>query len=188
MENKNTYIQFKIPTNEYKSKSDSFVKRNIKKRIIGILLITIILSGCDKKNTDFQREATIFNGITLMKIENFNGTILKKENFLIYKYVSQEDSSKTISVKFDKSSERLFFGTEEYQKVKGRKINEQNLSEDTFDFFDLENSYADATGPILFNTEYGLLAINNVFGPTIIFLKNKEDAEIKKRILKELRE
>ena len=148
----------------------------------------LILSGCDKNKTDFQREASIFNGITLKQTENFDGIILKKENVSIYKYRSQQDSSKTIVLKFDKTSERLFFGMDEYQKMSGRKINELELSSDNFDFFELENPYTDGTGPILFNQEYGLLAINNVFGPTIIFLTNKVDKEIRKRILIELHE
>ena len=157
------------------------------KRTIGFLSLILILSGCDKNETDFQREASIFNGTTLRKIENFEGTIKKKGNSLIYKYVSQQDSSKTIEVKFNKASGQLFFGMDEYQKVIDRKVIEQDLSSDNFDFFDLENSYPDATGPILFNEKYGLLAIYNVYGPTIILLKNKQDKEIRKRILNELK-
>lgn len=158
------------------------------KRLIGFLLIILFSSSCDKNKSNFQREASIFNGTTLRKIENFNGTITKKENSLIYKYVSQQDSSKTIVVKFDKISKKLYFGMDEYQKGSNRKINEQYLSSDNFDFFDLDNSYPDATGPILFNEEYGLLAIYNVYGPTIILLKNKKDSEIVSRILKMLNE
>ena len=158
------------------------------KRIIGFLSIILILSGCDKNETDFQREASIFNGTTLRKTENFDGTIIKKGNSLIYKYVSQQDSSKTIAIKFDKNSGKLYFGTEEYEKVSGLKITEQDLSSNNFDFFNLKNPYADATGPILFNQDYGLLAINNEFGPTIILLKNKEDKETRERILSELHE
>jgi len=39
----------------------------------------------------------------------------------------------------------------------------------------LENPVTDGTGPILFNSKYGILAINNVFGPTIIFLDKKDN-------------
>ncbi len=157
-------------------------------RLIGFLFIILILSSCDENKPEFQRAASIFNGITFRKTENFDGTIIKKENSIIFKYVSQQDSSKTIEVKFDKNSEKLFFGIDEYQKISERKINEQDLSTLNFDFFELENPYTDGTGPIVFNQEYGLLAINNVFGPTIILLKNKEDKEIEKRILKKLNE
>jgi len=157
-------------------------------RLIGFLFIILILSSCDEKKTAFQREASIFNGTTLRITENFNAQIIKKENSLIYKYVSQQDSSKTIDIKFDKTSGKLFFGMDEYQKVSERKINEHNLSSDNFDFFNLENSYPDATGPILFNEKYGLLAIYNVNGPTIILLKNIEDKEIANRILRKLNE
>ena len=158
------------------------------KKIIGFLLIILILSACDENETNFQREASIFNGLTLMKTENFDGIIAKKGDSLIYKYVSQIDSSKTIEVKFDKISERLFFGMNNYQKVNERKINEQVLSSNNFDFFEIENPYADATGPIVFNQKYGLLAINNSYGPTIIFLKNKNGSKIGNRILNKLNE
>ena len=51
----------------------------------------------------------------------------------------------------------------------------------------MENPVTDGTGPILFNEKYGLLAINNVFGPTIIFLE-KIDKKLTEQIIDKLRE
>ena len=46
---KTTYIQFKVPKNEHKPKPDGFIKRNVKKGIIGILTSII-----PKANPDFE--------------------------------------------------------------------------------------------------------------------------------------
>jgi len=149
-------------------------------------IIVLILSGCNEKNKSFQRKASIFNGITLLKTEKFDGTISKKENYFIYKYISQQDSSKTISVKFNKVSNDLYFGSEEFGRKNKRVFTEPNLSKNDFALYDLKDPYPDGTGPILFNQEYGLLAIYNTFGPTIIFLSDKEDKNLKERVLKVL--
>lgn len=44
-----------------------------------------------------------------------------------------------------------------------------------FDYYETLDYADDATGPILFSEKYGLLAINNVYGPTIIFLDKRND-------------
>ena len=48
----------------------------------------------------------------------------------------------------------------------------------------MENYVDDGTGPILFNPKYGLLAINNVYGPTIVFLNKKNNILIEQIINK----
>lgn len=155
------------------------------KKII-LFLILLSLSGCDENVKSFQRKASIFNGETLIKTEKFEGTISKKDNFFIYKYTSQQDSSKIISIKFDKTSNDLYFGLEEFGRTNERVFVEKALSKNDFVLYDLKDPYPDGTGPILFNQEYGLLAIYNTLGPAIIFLSNKKDKNLEYRILNEL--
>ncbi|WP_408040220.1 hypothetical protein [Tenacibaculum amylolyticum] len=56
-----------------------------------------------------------------------------------------------------------------------------------FEFYELANPVSDGTGPILFNSDYGLLAINNVYGPTLIFLDKKHN-KLTEQILTKLNE
>jgi hypothetical protein len=156
-----------------------------------IYLICLLIFGfisCDNSDKNLQREAFIYNGMTFKKTESFVGTLIEKENNLIYNYVSKSDSTKNISVEFNKNTNQLHFGSNEYIILNQNSFSEQSLSQNEFDYYYSRESYADATGPILFNSEYGLLAINNVFGPTIIFLNKNSSDNLQRKILTDLTE
>lgn len=151
-----------------------------------IFIIFFVISCVNKK--DSLREVSIYYGSELNKTETFKRSVSKNKNLLIYRYESQKDSSKVITIRYDKSSKELMSMTDNFIKTKGQNIKEQSISNEEFSFFISKNSNADSTGPIIFNQDYGLLAINNSFGPTIIFLRNKKDKEIRNRIFKKLTE
>ena len=99
----------------------------------------------------------------------------KKGDTLNYKYINEIDSTKIINIKKIENSDFLFFGFEKFTNSNRKSFQNQKLNNLEFEYYDLENPVIDGTGPILFNSEYGLLAINNVFGPTIIFLEKKDN-------------
>ena len=130
--------------------------------------------------------ATIFFG-SEPKNEKFNLTFNKTDNSLNYKYVNQIDTSKTILIRKIIQSDSLLFGFEKFLKTDKESYRNKKLNDLGFEFYELENPITDGTGPILFNSDYGLLAINNVYGPTLIFL-DKEDNELTEQILTALNE
>ena len=130
--------------------------------------------------------ATIFFG-SKPKNEKFNLTFNKTDKSLNYKYVSQIDTTKIILIKKLTDSNSLLFGHEKFIKTDKKPFRNNNLHDLEFDFYNLENPVTDGTGPILFNSKYGLLAINNCFGPTIIFLEEKNH-NLTERIFAKLNE
>ena len=152
------------------------------KRTIIFILAAIFFSNCSTSsdNRTFERTAVIYNGFEYKREERFTANVGSKEN-LTYKYVSQSNSTKTVNIKVGKDFQ-LYFGTDEYILSDRPGLKAESLSEDLFNYYDLKDPVTDGTGPILFNQDYGLLGINNVFGPTIIFL-NDENLEMKNRIL-----
>ncbi|WP_146105155.1 hypothetical protein [Nonlabens arenilitoris] len=118
--------------------------------------------------------ATIFFG-SESKNEKFNLTFNKTKNSLNYKYVNQIDTSKTIFIKKIIQSDSLLFGFDKFVKTSKKPFTNDELQGLEFDYYDTLDYADDATGPILFSEKYGLLAINNVYGPTIIFLDKKND-------------
>lgn len=151
-----------------------------------ILILFIFLSSCVDKESKrtFERTAVIYNGLEEKKVEKFNVIATKREN-LVYKYVSQIDSTKIININFDKNSQELFFGSKRFIRSKRFNYSEKKLVSDLFYYYYSSEPSVDETGPLLFNEEYGLLAIYNVYGPTIIFL-NDETLDLKKIVLDSL--
>lgn len=157
------------------------------KKLLGLLVILFII-GCDTSENEFLREGLTYYGTELKKSESFTGTVLKKENLLIYKYKSQKDTSKVITIRYDIRSKKLLSLTDKFIVDNRPSLNQQNFYNQEFDIYISENPSEDATSPIIFNREYGLIGIYNSFGPTIIFLKNKNDTINRNLIFQKLNE
>ncbi|MEP0213903.1 MAG: hypothetical protein ABJD66_11845 [Cellulophaga sp.] len=158
------------------------------RNLLTYILTFAICFGCSEKDTEWNSEknATIFFG-SEPKNEKFTLTFNKTDKSLNYKYVNQIDTSKTISIRKSTDSDSLLFGFEKFIKTNKKPFRNKKLNDLEFDYYDLENPVTDGTGPILFNSKYGLLAINNVFGPTIIFL-DKKDNTLTEKIIDKLNE
>lgn len=118
--------------------------------------------------------ATIFFGVE-PKNEKFNLTFKKTENTLNFNYVNQIDTTKTIAINKIIDADTLLFGFDKFIKTSKKPFTNDELQGLEFDYYETLDYADDATGPILFSEKYGLLAINNVYGPTIIFLDKKND-------------
>ncbi|MCL8009565.1 hypothetical protein [Gelidibacter japonicus] len=140
-------------------------------------ILTIFISlSCSEKNPEWkaEREASIhFGGEP--KNENFVLSFHRKGDTLIYNYVGKIDSTKTINIQKVENSNILFFGFGKFIESNRKSFRNQKLKDLEFKYYHLENPGTHGTGPILFNSEYGLLAINNVYGPTIVFLEVKDN-------------
>ncbi len=158
------------------------------RKLFTYILVIFICFSCSEKNTEWTstRNSTIFFGSEPKK-EEFKLTFNKTDKSLNYKYVSQIDTSKTIFIKQLADSDTLLFGHEKFIKTDKKPFRDNKFHDIEFDFYDLENPVTDGTGPVLFNSKYGLLAINNIYGPTIIFLEEKDDA-LTEQIIAELNE
>lgn len=147
-----------------------------------------ICFGCSEKNSEWsiEKNATIFFG-SEPKNEKFTLTFTEKGKSLNYKYVNRVDTTKTITIRKIRNSDSLFFGFDKFIKSNKRPFKNEELQGLEFEFYDTSDYADDATGPILFNSKYGLLAINNVFGPTIIFMDEKNE-NLAENILKKINE
>ncbi|MBT9188804.1 hypothetical protein [Zobellia russellii] len=94
---------------------------------------------------------------------------------------------KTLIIEKIIDTDTLLFGFEKFIRTGQIPFVEDELQSLEFEFYHKENYADDGTGPILFNPKYGLLAINNVFGPTIIFLDKRNDS-LTKEIINKLNE
>ncbi|WP_157811890.1 hypothetical protein [Tenacibaculum sp. SZ-18] len=146
------------------------------RNLLTYILIFTICFGCSDKNSEWKSkmDATIFFGAE-PKNEKFNLTFKKTGNKLNFKYVNQIDTTKTIAINKIIDTDTLLFGFDKFVKTSKKPFTNDELQGLEFDYYDTLDYADDATGPILFSEKYGLLAINNVYGPTIIFLDKKND-------------
>jgi len=154
------------------------------KKIFAFILTFTICFGCTEKKSEIN--ASIFFG-TDPKNEKFNLTFNKTEKSLNYKYINQIDTTKTISIRKIINSDSLRFGYQKFLKTDRKSFRNEKLNDLEFEFYEMVKPVTDGTGPILFNSHYGLLAIKNGLGPTIIFLDNK-DITLAQQIIDNLNE
>jgi len=156
------------------------------RKVTYFILVFFICSNCSEEKTEWktEREVSIHFG-GKPKDEKFNLSFKKKEDLLTYNYVSQIDTTKNINITIRKDLDSLFFNFDKFLIFDKEPFHNEKLNDFEFNYSIQEDSMTDGTGPILFNVEYGLLAINNVFGPTLIFLEKKDD-DLIKLILSEL--
>ncbi|RZS93933.1 hypothetical protein [Aquimarina brevivitae] len=151
------------------------------------ILISTICFGCTDNNSNWSSEkfATIFYG-SKIKNEKFRLTFTKTDRSQKYTYVNLIDTTKTFSIKKIMDSNTIFFGFEKFIKTNTKSFKDNKLNSIEFDYYHLEDPVTDGTGPILFNSSYGLLAIKNIFGPTVILLDSK-DHNLAERIIDKLK-
>ena len=153
------------------------------KKFIIIILAVVFFSNCSNRSDKrtFERTAVIYNGFEEKRNEKFTANVDNRH----YNYVSKTDTAKTVNVRMGEDSQ-FYFGPDKFILSDRTGLKAENLSDNPFNYYDLEDPIVDGTGPILFNEDYGLLAIYNVFGPTIIFL-NDDTLELRNQILDSIR-
>ncbi|PCE63481.1 hypothetical protein [Sediminicola luteus] len=87
-----------------------------------------------------------------------------------FSYEFSENPKLNMLFEYNSNSETLKFGFDEYKAVKGSEIMIEEISGLPFKKYDLTEPIIDGTGPILFNSEYGVLAIGNVLAPDFVYL------------------
>lgn len=151
--------------------------------IFGILILTTCCKSIEiKKNSEFERYVSIFNEAK-SKQEKFTGKISKSDNLYLFEYRTNKDSLRSLKFDFNKKTNQLFFNRAEFYKISEKKYTFEDKS------FEYYKHKTWNEGLILFNEKYGVLAISNLYGPSLIFLHKKErNLNTEKLILKILNE
>ena len=151
------------------------------KKLSHILIPVLILIsplGCGevvKTYYESRTESLVFSD---KNVKN-DKCVLKREvhkHFIIYQYDCEVDSKSNLEFHFSIQSNLLTIGNTEF-KSESSTITFDEFSEFPFKKYQRVEQKVDATGPIIFNEEYGVLAILNVYGPDSIFLPKNLDLE-----------
>ena len=103
------------------------------------------------------------------------------DSIITYNYISETDLSRSLKVDYNLNTEILTFdlGTEYgIDKFKVLSDSEGN----SFDSYKMMDAMIDGVEPILFNKDYGILALTSVLNPSVFFVSKKDDVLLVKQI------
>jgi len=110
----------------------------------------------------------------------------ERDSTITYRFVNPKDTLVNyILAQFVKHEKSLYIIGDRHQIIESKKYFNKNLSEFPFDLYDLVESYDDANGAFLFNTDYGVLN-SEVWsaGRQIFYMPNESKVDIEKELLR----
>ncbi|SMP26534.1 hypothetical protein SAMN06265375_1092 [Muriicola jejuensis] len=98
-----------------------------------------------------------------------------KDSLLKYNYENITDSSKNMTFSYDAKNELLLFAGDKYEILRKDKLHIPQLKNYFFSFYNNSSSAMDITDPIIFDKDYGVLAIGNSMAPNFIYLEDDDE-------------
>jgi len=113
---------------------------------------------------------TVFEFDSLLNKSDYELTVRERDSAVIYDYRNKTDSTKNISFRYLKYSDRLFAGSSEFNKIEADRYPEIA----NFDFYGSDPGIADGMGPVIFNKKYGILGFDSM-GTNYYFTTDKTE-------------
>ncbi|KXX70982.1 hypothetical protein AVL50_10270 [Flammeovirga sp. SJP92] len=106
----------------------------------------------------------------------------------VYQYVNLEDKKWNMTFKYNKSTKVLSFVLSDFELKEKDKYFDPSLSSMKFDLYTLSQPVIDGHGPLLFNTDYGILKLDNGMWTSFIYLRESDTTNKVQQILTIVRE
>ncbi|GLB54122.1 hypothetical protein NBRC110019_31630 [Neptunitalea chrysea] len=134
-----------------------------------------MLSACNPSKTPkkYKRVTYVFVVKDAKKL-HYEFTKAPIEGMVQYKYSCKEFADRGISFTYSKEQESIIWLGEVFKINSNQQIMLPRLSKKPFKIYDIVMPYSDASGPLIFNPDYGLLVLYNSYGPVLTFLKNED--------------
>lgn len=118
----------------------------------------------------------VFDLVKMVRDDRCEMTRIENDSSVIFKYKNLIDSTKSLEFSYLKADGVILFGPDKFVKVEDDVL----IEELNFDRYELIEPYPDGMGPVIFNSEYGVLAFDNGWGMEFHLLsdKNKEEFEL----------
>lgn len=151
------------------------------RKVIYIICFFGILIGCvnSNKKESIQkenRELMVFDLYKLVRDDQCEMTRIENDSVVLFKYKNLIDSAKNLEFEYWKKESKIHFGPEQFVIAERSVL----IGEDIFDRYEVIEPIPDGMGPVIFNSEYGVLAFDNGWGMEFHLLsdKNKEEFEL----------
>ena len=160
-------------------------------KIIYILGLLLTLGSCSESKSKKHTitESRFLSGISNDSLKIRTEYLLVKtitDSVIEYEYLSKIDSTRNFKAHYNKSQSELVLGFTGYKKKEVNRFINQDISNYGFDSYGHIKPQIDGMGPILFNQDYGILAIGNPLGPAAAFTDNKPEFNVIYQIFEKL--
>lgn len=128
--------------------------------------------GCGNPNrtASQQRILHVYISDSLSRTYTYKLNIFREDNAIRYSYENEDDRSKNMVFILNTEAETLSFAGEEFKIDNPDKLYIPEFKDYMFSFYNNTNSGADLTEPIIFNQDFGVIALGNTNAPNFIFL------------------
>ena len=109
-----------------------------------------------------------------------------RDSIINYEYRSVTDSTRNLNVSYLTKNQKLQFDLTDYEKYETKSFQSNTNSEIWFDKYEMKEPIIDGMSPVMFNEEYGILAIANPLGPSAFFMDKPNDSSQVRKIIEKL--
>ncbi|RKS42477.1 hypothetical protein BC962_3291 [Gillisia mitskevichiae] len=109
-----------------------------------------------------------------------------RDSTITYEYKSISDSTRNLKVRYLMKNQKLQIEHIEYKKFDENVYQNDADSINWFDRYKMSDPIIDGMSPVIFNEEYGVLAIANPLGPSAFFMDKHNDSLRVIKIMEEL--
>jgi hypothetical protein len=112
--------------------------------------------------------------------------LIKKrtDSIIEYEYKSKTDSTRNLKLSYQIHTQKLYFDFTEYSISEKNVLNSIQNRELWFDNYEMSQPIIDGMSPLIFNADYGILAIAGPLNPPIFFMDRLNDNVFADRITK----
>jgi hypothetical protein len=110
----------------------------------------------------------------------------ERDSTITFRFKDPSDSLMNYgSFQFVKIDKSIYIIGEKHHIIESKKYLNKNLSDKPFDLYELVESYDDANGPFLFNSDYGVLNLDAwSAGRQLFYLPKDSNLDIEQELLK----
>lgn len=109
-----------------------------------------------------------------------------RDSIIKYDYKSTSDSTRNLKVSYLTKNQELRFDLSDYVKYENKTIRSNTNSEIWFDVYEMKEPVIDGISSVMFNKDYGILAIANPLGSPAFFMDKPNDSLQVMKISKKL--
>ncbi|WP_397362829.1 hypothetical protein [Olleya sp. R77988] len=157
--------------------------------ILLIILTFFATISCNKKvdSSIYDKELYVFWSDSLMNKQIYRQTVKKTDSLIKHYFNNLEKSEKDMEFNYYPKLNKLISFLDDEFKEKGTVDIKFNQEKVTFKKFRLLYPEVDGTELILFNKEYGVLAVLNSYAPDLFYLPINKNEFVFDSIVKDVR-
>tara|TARA_R110000796_G_scaffold120001_6_gene234121 strand:- start:140 stop:685 length:546 start_codon:yes stop_codon:yes gene_type:complete len=103
------------------------------------------------------------------------------DSVIMYNYISETDLSRSLKIGYNLNSKILSFDIGSQYEVDKLKVLSDSDG-NSFDCYKMKNPIVDGIEPILFNENYGILALTGALNPSAFFISKKDNVSFVRQI------